>query len=100
MEPVKSADSRAPHSGEWEELRGRVRHRVTEALDLITILLHDAVILLVGFLAEFAYERWLHSSQPFFQFALSLSSALFLLLYVVTVTEQAARAPRRRPWTR
>ena len=86
MEPVKSAEPRAPGSGEWEELRGRVRHRVAEALDLITILLQDAVILLAGFFAEFAYEKWLHSEQPFFQFAISVSSAVFLLLYVVTVT--------------
>lgn len=67
-------------------MRTRLRHRATEAIDIITILLQDAVILLVGFLAEFAYDRWLHSSQPFFQLAISLSSALFLLLYGITVT--------------
>ena len=72
--------------GDWDELRARLRQRFTQVIDLITILLQDAVILLVGFLAEFAYERWLHSSHPFFQLAISLSSALFLLLYGITVT--------------
>ena len=43
------------------------------------------MILLAGFLAEFVYERWLHPTQPLFQFAISLSSGLFLLLYGVTV---------------
>lgn len=71
---------------EWQELRGHFRHQAVEVLHLVSILVQDAVILLAGFVAEFVYERWLHSSQPFFQFALSLSSALFLLLYGVTVT--------------
>src|ERR1700674_2993372 len=71
---------------EWDELRRHLRHQAVEVLRLIAILLQDAVILLAGFLAEFAYEHWLHSSQPFFQLAISLSSAVFLLLYGITVT--------------
>ena len=59
---------------------------LSEVLRLIAILVQDAVILLAGFLAEFAYEHWLQSSHPFFQLAVSLSSALFLLLYSITVT--------------
>jgi Tol biopolymer transport system component len=86
VDSAKSPDVQVETPGEWEELRGRLRHRVTEAIDLIAILLQDAVIVLAGFLAEFAYDRWLHSSQPFFQLAISLSSALFLLLYGITVT--------------
>ena len=86
MEPVKPAESHAPGSGEWQELRGHLRHQAVEVLRLIAILVQDAVILVAGFLAEFAYERWLHSEHPFFQFAVSISSAVFLLLYVVTVT--------------
>ncbi|MSO56448.1 MAG: hypothetical protein EXQ55_05935 [Acidobacteria bacterium] len=41
---------------------------------------------MVGFLAEFVYKHWLHSTQPMFQLAINLSSGLFLLLYGVTVT--------------
>src|SRR6185295_6208063 len=73
-------------SSEWTAFGGRLRRRTIEALDLITILLQDAVILVAGFAAEFAYDRWLHSTHPFFQLAISLSSALFLLLYGITVT--------------
>jgi hypothetical protein len=66
---ARVTESRAPI--EWEELRGRLRRRITEAIDLIAILVQDAVILLAGFVAEFAYEHWLHSSHPFFGFEVS-----------------------------
>src|SRR5579872_129505 len=79
-------DVQVATSGEWDELRGHVRHQTIEVLRLIAILVQDGVILLAGFLAEFAYEHWLHSAHPFFQLAVSLSSALFLLLYGITVT--------------
>lgn len=59
---------------------------MVEAIDIITILLQDAVILVAGFLVEFVYERWLQSSYPTFQLAITLSSTLFLLLYAITVT--------------
>lgn len=90
MASVNTDDSGRSSSGEWQELRGRVRRRAVEALDLITILLQDAVILLAGFLAEFAYEHWLRSSHPLFQLAVNLSSGLFLLLYGITVTVHVA----------
>lgn len=84
MDPTTTVEPRVP--SEWEELRGYLRHQSVEVLRLIAILVQDAVILLAGFIAEFAYEHWLHSSHPFFQLALNLSSALFLLLYGITVT--------------
>src|SRR5438067_2426734 len=71
---------------EWQELRGHARHQTVEVLRLILILVQDAVILIAGFGAVFAYEHWLHSEHPFFQLALNLSSAFFLLLYVITVS--------------
>ena len=86
MEPSHDIAPGESHSNEWQELRGHARHQTVEVLRLIIILLQDAVILVAGFLAEFAYEHWLHSSQPFFRLAISLSSALFLLLYGITVT--------------
>ena len=84
LDTVEPTHDRA--SAEWGALRGRLRHRFVEAIDIITILLQDAVILVAGFLVEFAYERWLRSSHPSFQLAVTLSSALFLLLYGITVT--------------
>ena len=45
------------------------------------LIVESVAVMLAGFLAEFVYERWLHSSHPFFQLAINLSSALFLLLY-------------------
>ena len=54
MIPGQSSGPPQPASGEWDELRARLRQRLTQVIDLITILLQDAVILLVGFLAEFA----------------------------------------------
>ncbi|MBI4465798.1 MAG: PD40 domain-containing protein, partial [Acidobacteria bacterium] len=70
----------------WQELRGHAQHQTIEVLRLIFILLQDAVILVAGFVAEYVYEHWLHSEHPFFQVAVSMSSAFFLLLYVITVT--------------
>src|SRR5260221_11513602 len=72
--------------GDWDALRVRIPHRATESLDIITILLQDAVILVAGFITEYAYEHWLISAQPFFRVAVGLSSALFFVLYAVTVT--------------
>ena len=86
MQPSSDIAPEESHSNEWQELRGHARHQTVEVLRLILILLQDAVILVAGFLAEFAYEHWLHSSEPFFQLAIRLSSALFLLLYGITVT--------------
>lgn len=57
MKNIHTTEPRAP--SEWEELRGRLRHQSVEVLRLIAILVQDAVILLAGFLAEFAYEHWL-----------------------------------------
>ena len=57
-----------------------------EIFALLRILLQDAIILVVGFAVEFAFERWLHTEQPFFRLAINISSAVFLLLYGVMVT--------------
>ncbi len=83
----------APHNSgpeEWEQLRGSVRHQTVgmlgEIFALLRILLQDAIILVVGFAVEFAFEHWLHSEQPFFRLAINISSAMFLLLYGVMVT--------------
>ncbi len=87
--------SGAPHGDpdgaqEWQQLRGSVRHQTVgmlgEIFALLRILLQDAIILVVGFAVEFAFERWLHTEQPFFRFAINISSAMFLLLYGVMVT--------------
>ena len=83
--------SGAPHgepdgAQEWRHLRGNVRHQTVEVLRLISILLQDAIILVVGFAVEFAFEQWIHTEQPFFRLAVNISSAMFLLLYGVMVT--------------
>lgn len=86
MEPTRESSVHTASSNEWRELRGHAQHQTVEVLRLILILLQDAVILVAGFGAEFLYEHWLHSSEPFFQLAIRLSSAFFLLLYVITVS--------------
>ena len=66
MQPSNEIAPEESRPNEWQELRGHARHQTVEVLRLILILLQDAVILVAGFLAEFVYEHWLHSSQPFF----------------------------------
>ena len=57
---------------------------VSHALNRLTfILLQDAWLLAAGFLVEYANKRWLHSEEPLFQLALSLSSALFFSLFAI-----------------
>src|SRR4051812_46948906 len=95
---METRGTNEPHAevSEWQGLRRRVRQQAVEALGLIAILVQDAVILLAGFVAEFAYEHWLHSEHPFFQLAISLSSALFLLLYGITVTVHVVQYVREQ----
>jgi Tol biopolymer transport system component len=75
-----------PRPTGWGDLSDRLRRRAAEAIDLVSILAQDSVILFAGFLAEYASDRWFHSSHGFFQLATNLSSAVFLLLYGVTVS--------------
>ena len=86
MDPTQGTATEQSNPTEWQELRGHARHQAIDVIRLILILLQDAVILVVGFGAEFVYDHWLRSEHPFFQLAINLSSAFFLLLYVITVS--------------
>lgn len=43
-----SDPAHAQRAGDWDDLRHTLRHRAKEAIDLISILVQDAVILLAG----------------------------------------------------
>ncbi|MSO21542.1 MAG: hypothetical protein EXQ56_14030, partial [Acidobacteria bacterium] len=60
------------------------------------ILLQDSVILIAGFFVEYIYEHYLHSPQPFFQLAINISLAMFLLLYSVMVTVHVVNYVRKQ----
>lgn len=94
MEPLRSAEPQVRASGEWQKLRKNLRRQAVDLLSVIAIFVQDAVILVAGFLAEFAYEKWLHNPHPFVLFAINISSGVFLLLYVVTVTVHVLRYVR------
>lgn len=78
---------------EWHALLERVQRRVITALDLISILICDAVILGAGFGVISVTEHfrapdqgaWSARVLAFFEVARDLSAGLFLLLYVVVV---------------
>lgn len=86
MNADSPVETPSPKPSGWGNLSDRLRHRAAEAIDLISILAQDSVILFAGFLAEYVSEHWFHSSHGFFQLATNLSSAVFLLLYGVTVS--------------
>jgi hypothetical protein len=78
-------------ANKWALVRGRVEDRLITAIDLLSILILDAVILAAGFLmiAQTGHlnpDDLPHDAIAFFETARRLSAGLFLLLYVVFVS--------------
>lgn len=76
--------------GKWEELGERLQQRLITAIDLLSILISDAVILTAGYfllaLVSWATSKPLKDGEAaFFEMAHGISAGLFLLLYVVLV---------------
>jgi hypothetical protein len=77
-------------AADWRALWNRVQLRLITALDVVSILICDAVILGAGYVIINLTEhldgsRWSPRVLAFFETARSLSAGLFLLLYVVVV---------------
>jgi len=71
---------------DWRGLWLRTQRSCITTLDLLRILIFDAIILLVGNGLVQLTSRLGVASDGFFQVALKLSHGLFLLLYVIIVT--------------
>lgn len=72
-------------------LGDRIRHRAITAVDLLSILLADAIVLVFSFaflwFVSFVSSRWTLPAEAAaaFHIAEMMSAALFLILYVVVV---------------
>jgi hypothetical protein len=80
--PTKS-DAAKP---DWRGLWFRTQRRCVTTLDLLEILLFDAIILVFGNGLVHLTSKFIVVGDDVFQVALKLSHGLFLLLYVIVVT--------------
>lgn len=67
----------------WRSLGRRLEERLIVAIDLVSILLFDAVILMVGYGVIWIVEVNTNADDRFFGIAKAISNGTFLLLYVV-----------------
>jgi hypothetical protein len=75
----------------WRNLGWRVQARFITAIDVLSILLLDGVILAGGYGVIRLTEYLSDSASTFFEAARQLSAGLFLLLYAVTVCFHVVR---------
>ncbi|MGA9566985.1 MAG: hypothetical protein WBS19_15800 [Candidatus Korobacteraceae bacterium] len=66
----------------WTDFGLRVEKRIVSALDVASILVLDAVILLLGFLVIKGAEKVADPPNAFFDVVVQVSHGAFLLLYV------------------
>jgi len=71
---------------DWRGLWFRMQRSCVTTLDLLRILLFDAIILLFGNGLVQLTSRFAVEGDKFFHIALKLSHGLFLLLYGIVVT--------------
>lgn len=70
---------------EWYHLGERLNWRLVRTLDIASILLLDAVILLFGYGLIWLVETLTDSGNSYFAVAIEISGGTFLLLYLVFV---------------
>jgi hypothetical protein len=78
-----SAEAPVVAKPDWSGLWLRTQRSCVTTLDLVRILLFDAIILLVGKGILYATDRWAGANDGFFKVAHQVSHGLFLLLYVI-----------------
>jgi len=71
---------------DWSGLWMRMQRSCVTTLDLLRILLFDAIILVFGNGLVQLTSRFVAQGDKFFDIALKLSHGLFLLLYIIIVT--------------
>jgi hypothetical protein len=70
---------------EWQQLGLRLEKRLVRTIDVISILLLDAVLLALGYAVIRSAEALSGSGNRYFEVARTMSGMLFLLLYLVMV---------------
>ncbi|RMH19494.1 MAG: hypothetical protein D6696_10445 [Acidobacteria bacterium] len=70
---------------EWRGLGGRLERRLIRAIDVVSILVVDAIILLFGYGLHWVIEKTTTTDSLLFSVARDISHGTFLLLYLVWV---------------
>lgn len=74
-----------PMSQEWRDLGVRMRHRTIRVIEVLQILVFDAVVVGFGGLVIWIADRLPGSENRFFDAAKIVSASAFLLIYIVWV---------------
>jgi hypothetical protein len=72
-------------NADWPALWDRIQARTIRVIDVISILLIDAIIIAVGYAFTRFAAHFAHSGSQFFDAARRFSEGAFLLLYVAMV---------------
>lgn len=70
---------------DWRSFAERLNKRLIRALDIASILILDAVILLIGYGLLWLVDSLTYSGNSYFSVAVEVSGGTFLLLYLVFV---------------
>ena len=76
-------ENQTMRNSDWSELRHRVRRRIIFAIDLASIVILDAVILVLGSCLTLAVEHLTPNKNEFLRIAINFSDGTFLFLYVI-----------------
>jgi hypothetical protein len=72
-------------SSEWNALLHQLQRRLIRTIDVISILISDAIVLVGGYILIVVAERFLRSGNRFIIGAREISGAAFMLIYVAWV---------------
>lgn len=81
---------------DWKEFGDRLRRTAIRTLDVIKILLFDAVVLAVGYVVTRVAAGLSGSGSRLFEFAREVSGGVFLLLYLAWVIHDMIEFFRRK----
>ncbi len=72
-------------ASEWPDLGRRLKGRLIRVIDVVSILLFDLVVLLLGYLLTWIVETTTTEGDVLLDLARAISHGTFLLLYLVWV---------------
>ena len=72
-------------NSEWSGLRGRVEGRLIRVLDILSIMVCDLVVIIIGYGVILAARHLSSQDSLFFNTAKQISEGVFLILYVIMV---------------
>ena len=72
-------------ANKWNDFGARLNSRIIRGLDVISILIFDAIIPIIAYLVIRVIDQLQGGENAFFAAAKAISSVVFLLLYVAWI---------------